>query len=477
MVLIDGRKGRVPKDRSWTKVKTMMAKVDQFLDSLVNYEKENIHPNVLEAIEDYLSNPEFEPDFVRSKSGAAAGLCSWVINIVRFYEVYCDVAPKRMALEEANSQLKDAQDRLAGIMARVKQLEDTLAELTEQYKAAVADKIRCQEDADATSKTISLANRLVGGLASENVRWGKSVGDLKTQANMLPGDVLLGASFIAYLGCFTKQYRVELLEKKWIPYIRQLNNRMKPIPMTVDFEPSDVLNLLTDAAIIAGWNNEGLPSDAMSTENATILTQSIKWPLMIDPQLQGIRWIKNKYEKSLTTIRLGQRNYLETVERCVSNGIPLMIENLPEELDPVLDPLLGRALIKKGTAIRLGDKEVEFHSGFKLFLHTKIANPHYKPELQAQTTLINFTVTRTGLEDQLLAEVVKADRPDLEEQKSALTRQQNEYKILLKGLEDDLLHRLSAAGDNILSDTVLVENLEHTKRTAADIEEKVTEAK
>ena len=51
---------------------------------------------------------------------------------------------------------------------------------------------------------------------------------------------------------------------------------------------------------------------------------------------------------------------------------------------------------------------------------------------KAQTTLVNFTVTRTGLEDQLLAEVVKADRPDLEDQKAALTRQQNEYKILLK---------------------------------------------
>lgn len=50
-------------------------------------------------------------------------------------------------------------------------------------------------------------------------------------------------------------------------------------------------------------------------------------------------------------------------------------------------------------------------------MHTKLANPHYKPEMQAQTTLINFTVTRDGLEDQLLAEVVKAERPDLEELK------------------------------------------------------------
>ena len=70
-----------------------------------------------------------------------------------------------------------------------------------------------------------------------------------------------------------------------------------------------------------------------------------------------------------------------------------------------------------------------------------MANPHYKPELQAQTTLINFTVTRQGLEDQLLAEVVKADRPDLEDQKAELTRQQNEYKILLKGMKYEINYR------------------------------------
>jgi dynein heavy chain len=89
----------------------------------------------------------------------------------------------------------------------------------------------------------------------------------------------------------------------------------------------------------------------------------------------------------------------------VAQGKILIIENLDEEIEPVLDPLLGRCLIKKGRAMRLGDKEIEYHPNFQLFLHTKLANPHYKPELQAQTTLINFTVTRQGLEDQLLAEV------------------------------------------------------------------------
>ncbi|NWJ12175.1 DYH17 protein, partial [Nothocercus julius] len=48
----------------------------------------------------YQSDPNFDPESILSKSTAAAGLCSWCLNIVRFYEVYCDVAPKRQALEE-----------------------------------------------------------------------------------------------------------------------------------------------------------------------------------------------------------------------------------------------------------------------------------------------------------------------------------------------------------------------------------------
>lgn len=67
--------------------------------------------------------------------------------------------------------------------------------------------------------------------------------------------------------------------------------------------------------------------------------------------------------------------------------------------------------------IRIGDKECEFNPQFRLLLHTKLASPHYQPELQAQCTLINFTVTRDGLEEQLLAAVVTMERPDLEQLK------------------------------------------------------------
>lgn len=74
-------------------------------------------------------------------------------------------------------------------------------------------------------------------------------------------------------------------------------------------------------------------------------------------------------------------------------------------------------MMKTFRYIKIGDKECEYNPSFRLILHTKLASPHYQPELQAQCTLINFTVTRDGLEDQLLAAVVSMERPDLEQLK------------------------------------------------------------
>lgn len=162
------------------------------------------------------------------------------------------------------------------------------------------------------------------------------------QATTLPGDILLVTAFISYVGCFTKQFRMDLLNKMWLPFLRALE---PGIAITDNIDP---LKLLTDDTQIATWQNEGLPSDRMSIENATILSNSDRWPLMIDPQLQGIKWIKQKYGDILKIIRLGSKGYLEVLEKALAKGCTVLIENIGENVDPVLDPLLGRNLIKKG---------------------------------------------------------------------------------------------------------------------------------
>uniref|UniRef100_A0A8C4YFM3 Dynein axonemal heavy chain 11 n=1 Tax=Gopherus evgoodei TaxID=1825980 RepID=A0A8C4YFM3_9SAUR len=472
MVLL-AYKGKVPKDRSWKAAKVFMGKVDDFLQALISYDKEHIPENCLKVVkEHYLKNPEFNPNLVRTKSFAAAGLCAWVINIVKFYEVYCDVEPKRHALAQANAELAAATEKLGAIRKKLIELDSNLCRLTASFEKEITKKVRCQEDVNRTNKTIELANRLVKGLQGEKIRWSQSIKHFKAHEKTLCGDVLLTAAFVSYVGAFTKRYRQELVEHMWIPFLK---SQKVPIPIT---EGLDLIAMLTDDTTIAAWNNEGLPGDRMSTENATILTHCERWPLIIDPQQQGIKWIKNKCGTDLKVIRLGQKGFLKTIERALACGDTILIENLNETVDPVLDPLLGRNTVKKGKYIKIEDKECEFNKNFHLILHTKLANPHYQPELQAQTTLINFTVTRDGLEEQLLTEVVSVERPDLEKLKSLLTKQQNDFKIELKHLEDDILLRLSAAEGSFLGDTELVEKLESTKSTAAEIEHKeVAEAK
>jgi len=52
--------------------------------------------------------------------------------------------------------------------------------------------------------------------------------------------------------------------------------------------------------------------------------------------------------------------------------------------------------------------------GCRLFLTTKLANPHYSPEIMGKVMIINYGVTLQGLENQLLNVVVGHERPDLE---------------------------------------------------------------
>lgn len=465
-VLVLFSKGRIPKDRSWKYCKLMMNKVDDFLNELINFDKRHIPEDVMNEVKVYLADPEFDGDKIQVRSIAAGGLSKWVIGIAGFYDVYSKVRPKVEAVEESKRRLEEAQTMVNMLESRVEELEDALMVVKTKQDEAEAEKKKCQDEADRTKMQIDLAYRLVNGLQSENVRWRDLIYSFQGKCVTLPGDILLISCFISYVGCFTRRYRLNLLKTKWIPTFLKI----KPEISYSEF--NDPLALICDDALIAEWNNEGLPSDRMSTENAVILVNSSRWPLIIDPQLQGIKWIKQRYGDKLVVLRLSHRGYLDVIERAITNGDTLLIENIEESVDAVLDPLLGRVLIKKGKCMKIGDREIDYNTNFRLILQTKLANPHYKPEMQAQTTIINFTVTRDGLEEQLLAEVVKAERPDLEEQKSTLTQEENHYKIVLKQLEDDLLSRLSSAGENVLEDPSLVYNLEKTKLTSADIENK-----
>lgn len=229
------------------------------------------------------------------------------------------------------------------------------------------------------------------------------------------GDVLLASAFVSYVGPFNKTFRDIILKDNFVPFMKKNN-----IPLS---EAGNPVAVLSDEATIAGWNNFGLPPDRVSTENGAILNNSERYSLIIDPQLQGITWLRKTWEAhDLKVTRLSNPKMVRTIEGAVEAGNPVLIENLENTIDAVIQPVYARAIIKKGKSkyIKMGDKELTLSPKFNLFLHTKLGNPHYAPEIQAECTLINFTVTQAGLEDQLLALVVKKERPDLASQKEHL---------------------------------------------------------
>jgi len=188
--------------------------------------------------------------------------------------------------------------------------------------------------------------------------------------------------------------------------------------------------------------------------------------------------VKKRFQK-LKILMIGQKNWINQISFAVQNGETVLIENLMEDIDTSLEPILSRSLVKRGRKyfVTLASEEITYDEKFQLYLSTKIANPHYSPEVAAQCTLINFMVTEDGLEEQLLALVVNSEKPELEETKVKLMMSINQFKIILNDLENDLLYKLSNAPDDILSDVSLIEGLEQTKATSVEIDQKLEIAK
>eukprot|EP00930_Biecheleria_cincta_P100463 TRINITY_DN920_c0_g1_i2.p1 TRINITY_DN920_c0_g1~~TRINITY_DN920_c0_g1_i2.p1 ORF type:complete len:4610 (-),score=1017.36 TRINITY_DN920_c0_g1_i2:106-13935(-) len=460
------------KDGSWKAAQKMMGNPEKFLQDLKGF-KSFIDDgkcganNVEKARKIQISmGSDFTQEGMAKKSGAAAGLCVWIINIIMYYDVVVQVEPKRNALREATETLNAANTKLAEVKALVADLEANLAKLMKEFDKAMAEKNALMADAEKCQNKLDMAQRLVGALSANGVIWEQTVQNAGEELVIIPGDTLVACSFASYVGVFTRQYREtcvdgfkEYLAKKGVP--------LGPKP--------DPLAVLSSDAEIAAWAGQGLPSDRVSCENGSILCNSQRWGLIIDPQLQGIVWIKNKEsEGGLAITRMGHAKMLNTFEVSIDQGKPVLIENMGESIEAVIMPVVSRNTIKRGNkrVFKLGDKEITLNNAFKLFMQTKLSNPHYPPEIQAECTIINFTVTQDGLEDQILFLVVKLERPDLARKKTELITQQNEFKVTLAQLEALLLEKLANAEGDILDDTELILSLEEAKKTADEVKEK-----
>ena len=180
----------------------MMANVDQFKTKLQDYKGENMTDDEVKKLEPFLSDPSFNPEEMARKSAAAANLCNWVVNIVKFNRIYVKVKPLMDQLEAARASKAEAENSLAKAEAVVADVNAKLKLLSDKFQAATDEKAEVENQAAAGKARLGMAERLVGGLSSENDRWGKEIDNLRESSTTLIGDCMLAAGFVSYVGSF-----------------------------------------------------------------------------------------------------------------------------------------------------------------------------------------------------------------------------------------------------------------------------------
>ncbi|XP_016786964.1 dynein axonemal heavy chain 2 isoform X3 [Pan troglodytes] len=452
---------------TWAEAKRQLGE-QNFIKSLINFDKDNISDKVLKKIGAYCAQPDFQPDIIGRVSLAAKSLCMWVRAMELYGRLYRVVEPKRIRMNAALAQLREKQAALAEAQEKLREVAEKLEMLKKQYDEKLAQKEELRKKSEEMELKLERAGMLVSGLAGEKARWEETVQGLEDDLGYLVGDCLLAAAFLSYMGPFLTNYRDEIVNQIWIGKIWELQ-----VPCSPSFA---IDNFLCNPTKVRDWNIQGLPSDAFSTENGIIVTRGNKWALMIDPQAQALKWIKNmEGGQGLKIIDLQMSDYLRILENAIQFGYPVLLQNVQEYLDPTLNPMLNKSVARIGGRLlmRIGDKEVEYNTNFRFYITTKLSNPHYSPETSAKTTIVNFAVKEQGLEAQLLGIVVRKERPELEEQKDSLVINIAAGKRKLKELEDEILRLLNEATGSLLDDVQLVNTLHTSKITATEVTEQL----
>ncbi|CAK81423.1 unnamed protein product (macronuclear) [Paramecium tetraurelia] len=399
---------------------------------------------------------EFNPKRVEKASSAAKGLCEWVLALDEYEKVLTIVRPKQEKYLQSQQEVARLQESLKNIIIRF------ICFNSRDQQETMNNQQQLDRDIKECEVKLQRATKLMEGLGGERERWSKSSAIYEQRLKQVLGDIILSSGTIAYLGVFSNSFRQKTI-KMW------MDNLKGNMQFSENFS---LQNILGQPILIRQWRMNGLPSDQFSIENGIIMNRCQRFPLIIDPQGQGNRFIRQN-EKDIKLVKFTDSDFLRTLENTLQFGQPLLIENIYEDVDSTIDSVLLKQIFKNAgvMSVRIGDNIIPYNKQFNLFMTTKLSNPHYTPEISTKVTIINFTITQSGLEDQLLEICVSKEQPNLEEEKNRQILQQHKNKQELQKIEDQILRVLNKA-ENILNDEEAIQILQTSKEKSKDIEEK-----
>lgn len=454
---------------SWKTIQGIIRR-DDFIASIVNYDNERqmTRSHRVKMKNEYLSKEDFTYERVNHASKACGPLVQWVEAQVNYSEILDRVGPLREEVEQLEEQALQTKAEAQAIENTIQNLEKSIATYKTEYAALISETQAIKAEMARVQFKVDRSVRLLDSLASERARWEEASKSFETQISTLVGDVLIAAAFLAYAGLYDQQFRKAMVED-WVHHLSQSGIAFKP--------HNPITEYLSNADERLTWQEHSLPVDDLCTENAIILKRFNRYPLIIDPSGRITEFLqKESKERKLTVTSFLDDTFVKQLESALRFGNPILIQDA-EHLDPILNHVLNKEYQKTGgrVLIQLGKQEIDFSPSFKLFLSTRDPSVSFPPDICSRTTFVNFTVTQSSLQTQSLNEVLKVERPDVDERRTNLIKLQGEFKIHLRQLEKRLLQALNESRGNILDDDNVIETLETLKKEAAEITRKMAE--
>ncbi|WFD29602.1 hypothetical protein MSPP1_000611 [Malassezia sp. CBS 17886] len=451
----------------WKSVQGIIRR-DDFISSVVYLDTQASVPrSVRDALQrEYLSRPEFNYDTINRASKACGPLAGWVLAQVHFAAILDRIAPLRAevaSLEDAAHATKGRGAHAAGAVAA---LEASIATYKGEYAALISETQALKTEMERVQQRVARSVRLLDGLASEKRRWEAARQQFHEHVHTLVGDALLCAAVVVHAGFFDQACR----EAMWAQWCARLADDGVPFRRALV-----VTDVLASADTQAAWHACGLPADALSVENAVILERCTRYPLLVDPTGGIVRFLERRWaERRLAVASFRDHGFVKMLESALRFGTPLLLTDA-DHLDPVVLPVLNRELRRTGgrVLVRVGDQDVDFAPSFRLFLATRSAAADVPAHVFSRVQVVNFTLTRKSLQAQALAEVLRAERPDVEQQRTEVLQRQNELQRRLQHLERALLAALNEAEGHVLDNDAVVSSLETLKGEADDVAQKM----
>ncbi|KAJ5337919.1 hypothetical protein N7452_004647 [Penicillium brevicompactum] len=454
---------------SWKTIQGLIRR-DDFIASIVNYDNSSqmTRKHRVKMQNEYLSKEDFTYERVFRASKACGPLVQWVEAQVNYSTILDRIGPLREEVDELEAKALQTKAEAQAIDNTINDLESSIATYKAEYATLISETQAIKSEMTRVQFKVDRSVRLLDSLASERQRWEEGSKSFETQISTLVGDVLIAAAFLAYAGLYDQQFRKAMTED----WIHQLG------ASGIDFKPHNpITEYLSNADERLTWQEHSLPVDDLCTENAIILKKFNRYPLIVDPSGRTTEFLqKESKERKLTVTSFLDDSFVKQLESALRFGNPILIQDA-EHLDPILNHVLNKEYQKTGgrVLIQLGRQEIDFSPSFKLFLSTRDPSASFPPDICSRTTFVNFTVTQSSLQTQSLNDVLKFERPDVDERRNNLVKMQGEFKVHLRQLEKRLLQALNESRGNILDDDNVIETLETLKKEAADISKKMDE--